>query len=311
MVKKTLFGLLPGCIFTDLEEDLEFESDLVITKPHKILLHNYIDSSFGSMTGTDNGTRKGTQKCIAYTFDASSNDLNDFFKLRRGALENMMILPFLGAVKHRIDFFPVYCVFANPDGSDSTLVKKQFTPVHNSFGDVIQLDRFIYKHQLEDIKAILPYFRECLSCSERFRYASHLLQRTYFEEYADIALLLLTQCLETLFQKYSIKLASRVAHFLSQDEAETTLIKKEINKAYEIRSKLVHGKIPSSHSISKAFFIMRECACKALVKLIEDDERWEIFVDDAKWDDYLQKLMQDVSDPKKEVKNLKKTVQPT
>ncbi len=64
---------------------------------------------------------------------------------------------------------------------------------------------------------------------------------------ADLGLKMTSYCsaLETLFSndstELSHKLAERVAHFLSKDKGERIALFRMIKKAYEVRSKVVHG----------------------------------------------------------------------
>lgn len=89
----------------------------------------------------------------------------------------------------------------------------------------------------------------------------------------DLGLKMTSYCsaLETLFSndstELSHKLAERVAHFLSTNKAERIVIFKFIKKAYDIRSKIVHGATIKDNHIDglESLLIEMDNTCRKII----------------------------------------------
>jgi hypothetical protein len=136
-------------------------------------------------------------------------------------------------------------------------------------------------------------------------------REAFLGEYPEDKLLMASIALEVIFKKegewknLKRRIGKRVTSFLKKNSN----IQTALENSYQVRSDIMHGKLnyqdkTTSDILKQTSLTMLKYACQALTQLIENEVYWQFFIDEKKWNKYLQKLSMGVSDPHKEVKNI-------
>jgi len=132
------------------------------------------------------------------------------------------------------------------------------------------------KNEVQLFKSFFKNFYKILL--SKFDLASEYFNKSYYESYPRDSFLDLMITLENLYlkntsQELSYKLCMRMAHILGKNEEERIHIYDFIKKAYNLRSKIVHGE--RLIALDKQNFIeLRELTRKSIIYFLENEDNW-------------------------------------